>query len=150
MYNWQIYCCATHNMLTLQLSLKCNQYCINFHRSSLLYIFGIDLQWHCFLLPSNRVIICSILLNISRIRVVLSRLKQVEYFFIYKWNISLSRQVSHFSTHRHMNSNSSIFELTPERWVGFDKSLFFKYEKNDCVYHSQGGNLIQHTVIWSI
>ena len=28
-----------------------------------------------------------------------------------------------------MNSNNNIFELIPERWVAFDKSLFFNYEK---------------------
>ena len=28
-----------------------------------------------------------------------------------------------------MNANDSIFEFIAERWVGFDKSLFFKYEK---------------------
>ena len=30
-------------------------------------------------------------------------------------NISLSRQVSHYSTHRHMNSNNSIFQLIPDK-----------------------------------
>ena len=105
------------------------------------------MQWHCFLLLSNRLIICSILLSIRRMCAVLSCLE-------YVWNISLSRQVSHFSTLSYVNSNNSIFVLISEDKLALMNLHFSnakEEKKNDCICHSHDGNLIrQHTVIWSI